>query len=35
MFGNMTDEDLRATSEYLKTVKPIQNKVKKFTAAKK
>jgi mono/diheme cytochrome c family protein len=35
MFGNMTDEDLTAVSEYLKTVKPIQNKVEKFTAAKK
>ncbi len=35
MFGNMTDEDLTAMSDYLKTVKPIQNKVEKFVPAKK
>ena len=35
MFGNMTDEDLTAMSEYLKTVNPIQNKVEKFLPAKK
>jgi hypothetical protein len=33
MFGNMTDEDLTAMSEYLKTVNPIQNKVEKFIPA--
>jgi mono/diheme cytochrome c family protein len=35
MFGNMSDEDLTAISEYLKTVKPISNKVEKFLPAKK
>jgi mono/diheme cytochrome c family protein len=35
MFGNMDDEDLKAVSEYLKTVAPINNKVEKFTPAKK
>jgi mono/diheme cytochrome c family protein len=35
MFGSMTDEDLAAMSEYLKTVKPIENKVEKFTPVKK
>jgi len=35
MFGRMSDEDLTAVYEYLKTVKPIENKVEKFTAAKK
>jgi mono/diheme cytochrome c family protein len=35
MFGNMSDEDLTAISEYLKTVNPINNKVEKFTAAAK
>jgi hypothetical protein len=35
MFGNMSDEDLSAMSEYLKTVKPINNKVEKFLPAKK
>jgi mono/diheme cytochrome c family protein len=34
MFGGMDDEDLMAMSEYLKTVKPIENKVEKFTPAK-
>jgi hypothetical protein len=33
MFGSMTDEDLTAMSEYLKTVNPIQNKVEKFIPA--
>jgi mono/diheme cytochrome c family protein len=35
MYGNMTDEDLTAISAYLKTIKPIQNKVEKFTAVSK
>jgi mono/diheme cytochrome c family protein len=35
MFGNMNDEDLMAMSAYLKTLRPINNKVEKFTAAKK
>lgn len=35
MFGTMTVEDLTAISEYLKTVKPINNKVEKFVPVKK
>jgi hypothetical protein len=35
MFGNMNDEDLTAVYKYLKTVNPINNKVEKFTPAKK
>lgn len=34
MYGKMTDEDLTAIFEYLKTVKPITNKVEVFIAAK-
>jgi hypothetical protein len=35
MFGRMTDEDMTAAFEYLRTVKPIENKVEKFSPAKK
>ena len=31
----MTDEDLGSMYQYLKTVNPINNKVEKFTPAKK
>jgi hypothetical protein len=34
MFGRMTDEDMTAVFEYLRTVKPIANKVEKFSPAK-
>jgi len=34
MYGKMTEEDLKAIFTYLKTVKPINNKVNKFTLAK-
>ncbi len=33
MYAHMTDEDLKAIFMYLKTVKPIENTVEKFTAA--
>jgi hypothetical protein len=35
MFGKMNDEDLKAIFAYLKTVKPIQNEVVKFTPGTK
>ena len=35
MFGHMRTEDLKAIYAYLRTVKPITNKVVKFTSAKK
>lgn len=35
MFGKITDEDLTAMFEYLKTVKPINNKVELFSPVKK
>ena len=35
MYGHMRTEDLKAIYAYLKTVKPISNKVEKFTLAKK
>ena len=35
MYGKMTDEDLRAIFAYLKTVKPIKNKVVSFTPSPK
>ena len=35
MYGKMHTEDLKAIYAYLKTVKPISNKVVKFTTAKK
>jgi hypothetical protein len=35
MYGKMTTEDLTAIFEFLKTVTPINNKVEKFSAAKK
>ena len=35
MYGNMHTEDLKAIYAYLRTVKPISNKVEKFTSAKK
>ncbi len=34
MFGKMNEEDLKAIYAYLRTVKPIDNSVEKFTAAK-
>lgn len=34
MYAGMTDEDLSALFDYLRTVKPIGNKVQKFSAAK-
>lgn len=34
MYGNMTEEDLKAIFAYLKTVKPINNSVVKFNPAK-
>lgn len=34
MYGKMTDHDLEALYTFLKTVKPINNTVEKFTAAK-
>lgn len=35
MYSHMKDEDLRAIYAYLKTVKPIQNSITRFTPAKK
>lgn len=35
MYSKMKDEDLRAIYAYLKTVKPLDNTVEKFTAVKK
>jgi len=35
MFGKMNEDDLKAIFAYLKTVKPIQNEVVKFTPGKK
>ncbi len=35
MYGKMTEEDLRSTFEYLKTIKPIKNSVENFTPAPK
>jgi cytochrome c553 len=32
LFGQLTDEDLRAIYRYMRSVKPISNKVEKFTA---
>ncbi|MEI6488374.1 MAG: cytochrome C [Bacteroidota bacterium] len=34
MYGQMTDEDLSAIYQFLKTIKPINNKVEKFVATK-
>jgi hypothetical protein len=34
MYGNMTETDLKSILAYLKTVKPINNSVEKYTAAK-
>ena len=34
MYGKMTEQDLRAIYAYLKTVKPLDNTVEKFTRAK-
>ena len=35
MYGKMTDEDLSAIFAYLQTVKPVNNRVVKFSAASK
>src|SRR5690606_12322394 len=35
MYGGMTEEDLGAIYDYLKTLKPVYNKVEKFTPPKK
>ncbi|QQS35620.1 MAG: c-type cytochrome [Ignavibacteriales bacterium] len=35
MYTGMTDEDLGAIYEYLRTAKPVKNKVERFTLAKK
>jgi len=35
MYAGMTEEDLGAIYEYLRTVKPVNNVVEKFTASVK